>query len=214
MTQPATAERYYQLVLLWPTDHAKFNRYLSHLTPIVEPYGAALERQFSPQTIYAQGLERPETINLVYYASREAFSAFLRDERFRNIVHLRTESTRMASIEGLSTRGAAAAGDSSSRQYLIELARFGAGGEEAYRAYEVAAEPVMARYGYHVERVIRAESVSGLSFTPDIVKVAYFDAANGMDRFHGDVAHAHIETELYPAATSESLWIIARSTSP
>ena len=214
MNRPSNVERYYQLVLLWPRDRAKFASYLELLTPIVEPYGAGLERQFSVRESYAEGLARPETVNLVYYESPDAYSAFHRDQRFRDIVHLRTELTDMASVEGPSVRGEFAPGAAADRLYLIEIARYGSGGVDAYRAYEAEAEPVMARYGYHVERVIRPETANGLAFKPDVLKVAYFDAVDGMDRLHRDPAHAHIETVLYPRAASESVWIVGKVAMP
>jgi uncharacterized protein (DUF1330 family) len=208
------ADRYYQLVLLWPRDPAKFASYLERVRPLVEPYGAGLERQFSVRELFADGLKQPETVNLVYYGSRDDFSAFHGDQRFREIVHLRTESTDLASVEGPSVRGDVGAGAAAERVYLIEIARYDSGGAAAYRAYEAEAEPVMARYGYHVERAIRPETASGLPFEPDLVKVAYFDAPDGMERMHRDPAHAHIETVLYPRAVSQSVWIVAKAVAP
>lgn len=214
MNGPSNVERYYQLVLLWPRDRAKFASYLERLTPVVEPYGAGLERQFSVLESYAEGLVRPETVNLVYYRSSDAYTAFHQDSRFRDIVHLRTESTDMASVEGLSVRGEFALGAAAERLYLIEIARYGSGGLDAYQAYEAEAEPVMARYGYHVERVIRPETASGITFKPDVLKVAYFDTADGMARLHRDPAHPHIEAVVYPRAVSESLWIVGKAVLP
>jgi uncharacterized protein (DUF1330 family) len=214
MNRPSNGGRYYQLVLLWPRDRAKFASYLELLAPIVEPYGAGLERQFSVVESYAEGLVRPETVNLVYYGSWDAYTAFHRDPRFRDIVHLRTESTDMASVEGPSVRGEFAPGPAADRLYLIEIARYGLGGLDAYRAYEAEAEHVMAPYGYHVERVIRPETASGLAFKPDVLKVAYFEAADGMDRLHRDPAHVQIETVVYPRAVSASLWIVGKAALP
>jgi uncharacterized protein (DUF1330 family) len=208
MTNPTTSDRYYQLALLWPTDPPKFGHYCQLAAPIVAPYGGGLERQFTPATIHATGMTRPDTINLVYYASKQAFEAFVADEAFRAIVHLRSESTRMLSVEGSSVRVGPPA-SAADALYVIEIARFAAGGADAYQAYEREAEPIMARYGYHVERVLRAESAGGLSFEPDIVKVAYFESADGVARLEADPAHARIEAELYPKAVAESIWITA-----
>jgi uncharacterized protein (DUF1330 family) len=207
-------DRHYQLVLLWPRDPAKFAAYVECARPVVEPYGAGLERQFAVQEAYAKDFVRPTTVNLVYYASRGAYSAFLQDQKFRDIVHLRTESTDMASVEGPSVRHDFAAGVAGDRLYLIEIARYGVGGADAYQAYEAEAEPVMARHGYHVERVVRAESFSGFAFEPDLVKVAYFDTADGMERLHRDVAHTRIEHVLYPEAVTDSVWIIGKALTP
>jgi uncharacterized protein (DUF1330 family) len=209
-TSTTEPDRYYQLVLLWLKDPPTFHKYCGLLAPVVELYGAGLERQITPANIFGGELERPDLVNFVYYASRAAFTAFHRDEQFQKIVHLRTESTSLASVEGTTIRAEPAEGDASKRLYLIEIARFGPGGPDAYRAYEAEAEPIMKRYGYHVQRVLRAESAHGFPFTPDLVKVAYFEGPDGMDRMHGDPAHGRIENILYPAATSASVWIIGR----
>jgi hypothetical protein len=62
----------------------------------------------------------------------------------------------------------------------------------------------MARYGYHVERVLAPDSVVGFPVEPNIVKVVYFDRASGMDCLHEDPAHERIERELYPPPLSAS----------
>ncbi len=206
--------RYYQLVFLWLTDRPKFSRYVEQVTPFVAPYGGRLDRQVKPETFVAERLERPDVVNLVSSPDRESFDAFHRDEGFRRVVHLRTESTRMASAQGPSVRGEAPRGDAKDRLYLVELASYGDGGEAAYRAYEAEAEPVMARYGYHVERVFRPDRANGFPFVPDVVKVAYFDRSDGMDRVHGDPMHARIEHELYPKAAKTSVWVLGQSTGP
>jgi uncharacterized protein (DUF1330 family) len=206
--------RYYQLVFLWLTDRPKFARYVERVTPFVGPHGGRLDRQVKPETFVAEGLERPDVVNLVSSPDREAFEAFHRDEGFQSVVHLRTESTRMASAQGPSLRGGTSRSDPKTRLYLVELAAYGDGGEAAYRAYEAEAEPVMARYGYHVERAFRPEQASGFPFIPDVVKVAYFDAPDGMDRVHGDPMHTKIENELYPKAAKTSVWVLGASSGP
>lgn len=210
-TNPKPDLRYFQLALLWIRDAATFARYAELVTPIVKPYGAGLERQFRPATIYAQGMELPGVINLVYYDSRAAYRAFTEDPAFKAIVHLRTESITMASVEGTTIRIGAPQPQGAQRHWLIELARFGAGGVEAYQAYEREAEPVMERYGYAVDRVFQPDSHGGLPFAPDLVKVASFESAAGMERMHQDPAHARIEHDLYPAAVADSVWIVANA---
>lgn len=208
-TNPDADQRYFQLALLWIRDAATFARYGELVTPIVKPYGAGLEAQFRPQTIYAQGMQRPGMINLVYYESRGAYRSFVGDPAFKAIVHLRSESIDMASVEGPSTRVGSPRPDAGQRLWLVELARFGAGGIEAYHAYEREAEPVMERYGYAVDRVLHPESHGGLPFAPDVVKVASFESAAGMERMHQDPAHSRIEHEIYPGAVVDSIWIVA-----
>jgi uncharacterized protein (DUF1330 family) len=211
--EDAQQRRYYQLVFLWPTDTDKLGRYMKLAAPLVSPYGGRLDRQIAPETIYADGIERPTTINLVSNPTRELFDAFHHDEGFRAIVHLRSESTKMASVTGRPIRGAFVprqAGEQA-RLYVVELARFGAGGEAPYRAYERESEPAMARHGYHVEREIRPDGASGMPFVPDIVKIGWFEG-DGMAHMQADPTHARIEKELYPAAVAESIWVIGRAT--
>ena len=206
--------RYHQIVFVWIHDGPKFARYGTLVRPIVEPYDGRLDRQVKPVQFYADGMEQPDVVNLVSSPNRAEFDAFHRDERFREIVHLRSESITMRSASGPSVRGSLLPGDASKRLYVVELAAFGPGGEAAYRAYEAAVEPVMAKYGYHVERVFRPDRMHDLPFEPDLVKVAFFDTPDGMARMHTDPEHERIEKILYPEATRASIWVIGRATAP
>lgn len=210
MTQPVHEERYPQLVFIWFKDRPKFARYGELVAPIVEPYGARLDRQFQVVALYAEGLERPDVVNLVSSPTRERFEAFHREPKFLEIVHLRSESIVMAEAHGTVRRrdSGERAGAPAERLYVIELAKLGEGGERAYREHEEASEPVMRRYGYGVELEMRPEGSNGFPFSPDIVKVAYFDAKDGMERMHADPAHERIEKELYPRTTSSSIWLV------
>jgi uncharacterized protein (DUF1330 family) len=205
------AGRYHQLVLIWMRDPAKFGRYCEAAAPTVRRYGGDLERMITPDAIYAEGLAKPDVVNVVYYDDRQAFANLGRDPDFQQVVPLRSESIDMATVEGSSVAGSEAPGDVAQRLYLVEVARFGPEGPAGYRRYEEEAEPVMKRFGYHVERVLAPDTASGLPFEPDLVKVAYFDAPDGMERLHGDPLHARIEKELYPAAVRESVWVIGRA---
>jgi uncharacterized protein (DUF1330 family) len=204
---PAQHDRYSQLVFIWFVDRPTFARYAELVAPVVAPYGGRLDRQFNATAIYAEEMARPDVVNLVSNPTREQFDAFHRDPAFQNVVHLRTESIKMAQVHGTPRRRTSSASDAARRLYLIEIAKFGDGGESAYREYERESESVMAGYGYNVELELAPNASSGLSFSPDIVKIAFFDEPDGMDRFHADPAHARIETELYPKVVSGSIWI-------
>lgn len=207
---PSNAEtRYYQVVFLWTKDPAKFGRYLELATPVVDRYGGALERMLMPDVIYAEGVQKPDIVNIVYYDSREAFHALHQDPDFKKIVHLRSESVDLFAIDGAPLTGAVSSEALNKRLYLLEVAKLRAG-LAGYRRYEEQADPVMSRYGYHVERVMSAEDASGFSFRPDIVKVAYFDEQDGMERMHKDPEHGRIENDLYPSAVEKSVWVIGR----
>jgi uncharacterized protein (DUF1330 family) len=201
---------YYQLVFIQVRDAEKFGRYLGRMRPIVLRYGGALERMLAPEVVYAEWMAKPDAVNVVYYDDKEAFQAFNRDPAFREIEHLRAESIEMRVVSGVPISGEVAPGDAGDRLYVVEVARYGARGVDGYRAYEAEADPVMARYGYHVERVLAPDAAVGFPFEPTLVKVAYFDRASGMDRLHQDPAHERLEKELYPAAVSQSVWLIGR----
>jgi uncharacterized protein (DUF1330 family) len=207
----ATPSRYYQVVFIWMKDPATFGRYAALVEPVVRPYGGGLERRLIPDAIYAEGMAKPDIVNIVFCDSRAAFAAFEQDPEFAKIVHLRSESIDMASVAGVPTDGEVTQTDVADRLYLVEVVRFGPQGAKGYQDYEDQAEPVMHRYGYHVERRLTPDSASGFPFQPDLVKVAYFDSPDGMERFHTDPAHPRIENELYGAAVEQSIWVVGRA---
>jgi len=206
-----SSQRYYQVVLIWLKDPPKFQRYLELAAPIVGRYGGALERMITPESVYPQSVPKPTIVNVVYYDDRNAFAQLANDPDFQRIVHLRTESVDMAAVNGAALDGelvdTAGVGQ---RHYLVELAQFGVGGMAAYRDYEHESLPVLAEYGHRLERVIRADSASGLSFQPDVAKVTYFSDGDAMARLHADPRHEALERS-YPAATGDSLWIFGRA---
>jgi uncharacterized protein (DUF1330 family) len=205
--KPST--RYYQVVFLWLKDPPKFSRYLELAAPVVRRYGGDLERMLVPDTIYAEGVKKPDVVNIVYYDSRDAFHGLNKDPDFKAVVHLRSESIDMISIEGAPIAGNVSSEALANRVYLLEVGKFGAEGADGYRRYQELAEPVMKRYGYHVERIMSADSASGFPFTPDVVKVAYFDTPDGLDRMQKDPAHAKLD-EAYPASVPQSIWIVGK----
>jgi uncharacterized protein (DUF1330 family) len=209
--QDATPSRYYQVVFIWMKDPVRFGRYAALLEPVVRPYGGGLERRLIPDAIYAAGMPKPDIVNIVFYDNRAAFAAFDKDPEFAKIVHLRSESIAMASVAGMPVGWEVTQTDVGNRLYLVEVARFGPQGAQGYQDYEDQAEPVMRRYGYHVERRLAPDSASGFPFQPDLVKVAYFDSPDGMERLHEDPAHPRIENELYGAAVQQAVWVVGRA---
>lgn len=214
MAQEGTArdDRYYQIVFIWMRDPETFARYQKLAAPVVSRYGGALERMLLPETIYADGMGKPDIVNIVFCDSREAFVAFGLDPDFQRVVPLRSASIEMVAVDGVPMRGVVTQDGIAQRTYLVEVARFGPLGMKGYIDYEAQTEPLMRRYGYHVERVFTpdAEAGSGFPFRPDLVKVAYFDDQSGLDRWHEDAAHQRVERELYPAAVEQSIWVTGR----
>lgn len=206
----SATERYYQLVLVYIKDAATFQRYGEAAGPIVARYGGGLERMLSPEQVHGEGLEKPDMVNLVYYRDRQAALDLDADQDFQRILPLRGQSIEMAAIGGLPIGGDVSEAELAKRVYLVELAQYGPQGAAGYEAYERRAGQVMQPYGYHVERRIAPESVQGLPFAPDVVKVAYFDTQQGMDAMHQDPAHPELENELYPGAVARSLWLVAK----
>jgi uncharacterized protein (DUF1330 family) len=198
--------RYYQVVFIWLKDSQKFGRYVELLRPIVGRYGGALERMLAPDTVHAEGIRKPDVINVVHYESKAAFMSFQADAEFQRIVHLRSESIEMMSVQGFPMAGSPTGTDLEKRRYVLDFARY-AKGADAYKSYQEQAEALMGPHGYHVERVLAPDSVTDFPFKPDIVKVAYFDDAADMANVHANPAHRRIETEFYPEAVQQSVWV-------
>ena len=86
-------------------DAVTFGRYVALLEPVVRPYGGGLERRLVPDAISAEGMPKPDIVNIVFYDSRAALAAFDKDPEFAKIGHLRSESIDMASVAGVSVGG-------------------------------------------------------------------------------------------------------------
>jgi hypothetical protein len=67
----------------------------------------------------------------------------------------------------------------------------------------------MRNYGYHVERTFNPVKTFNMPFTPDVVKLAYFDSREGMQKMEQDPAHGSIEKE-YPSVVRQSIWIMGQ----
>jgi uncharacterized protein (DUF1330 family) len=201
--------RYYQVVFIWIKDGTKFARYLDLARPIVERYGGALERMLVPETIHGAGVTKPDIVNIVFYSDRDAFHRLGGDPEFQPLLAMRAEAIDMMSVEGIGSGGELRDGDLTARMYSVELAQFGSGGSASHAAYVSEAEPLMRRFGYHVERGLQPETSAGFPFTPDIVNVTYFDTADALARLDADPSHARVEG-LYGAAVSRSVWAFGR----
>jgi uncharacterized protein (DUF1330 family) len=208
-------ERYFRLFLIWLRKPKIFERYQREVAPVAARYGG-IERSLAPRQILGTDLTMPDIVNIVYFRTMASAAALHDDPQFQAVVPLRSASVDLAFVDGVMD-GVVDAGDTTEtgvadRRYLVELARFGEAGEAGYRAYEQEAGPFMAKFSYHVERVIRPDrDAVGLPFQPDLVKVAYFDSDADMDRMQQDPDHARFEGELYNRAVAESLWLFARA---
>jgi uncharacterized protein (DUF1330 family) len=209
MASSAHSARYYQVVFLWIKDGTKFTRYLELVRPIVERYGGALERMLIPETIHGDGVAKPDIVNVVFYSDREAFHRLSRDPDFQPLLAMRAEAIDMMSVEGVGSAGEVEDGDLAGRAYSVELAQFGSRGSAGHAAYVNEAEPVMRRFGYHVELTLQPETSTGFPFAPDIVNVTYFETVDALARLHADPSHARLEG-LYSASVSRSVWAIGR----
>jgi hypothetical protein len=210
MSKPPIDRRYYQLVLMRVKDAPLFGTFLDRVAPLAARHGHGLERMLAPDAIYANGIAKPDIVNVVYYENRGAFDAFESELDLQGLRELRSEALDLCTLAGWSSGDGVVPETSGPRRYIVEVARFGPRGADGYRAYEADADAAMARYGYRVERVIEPESASGLGFEPQLAKIAYFEPGDGMERFHADPAHARIERGLYPAAVDRSIWLTGR----
>jgi uncharacterized protein (DUF1330 family) len=204
-------ERYYQVVLIWMRDPAKFRDYLETLGPIVTRYSGAADISIEPTEIWADDLTLPQIVNLVHYDSKEAFERFNADPDFAAIVHLRDESVDLCAFGGWLVTADRSTSGLAERLYHIELVRFPDGSPAAYRRYEAEGESVMRRYGFQVEYVVELEPQPGQAPQPQLAKISCFPNKRTSAEFHNDPAHKQIETQLYPAAVSEPIWITGRA---
>jgi hypothetical protein len=210
----AHPEAYYRVWFIWIKDGEKFAEYQRAVAPVVGRYACSIERSLRPEIIYFEGLRKPDIVNIVKCDSEKTFLAFEGDRDFRDVVHLRSESTELLSIDCvLSEQAEAKAEDPDSRPgrrfYTLEIAQFRAQGKGDYLRYERRAERLMRNYGYHVERTFNPVKTFNMPFTPDVVKLAYFDSREGMQKMEQDPAHGSIEKE-YPSVVRQSIWIMGQ----
>jgi len=208
--------RLYQVVLIWVRDAETWARYGRQVAATAAKYGW-VERTIVPEEVYGDGVRLPDLLNIVYFDDGErGVAGWSRDPDFLEVVGLRSASIDMVDVYGVPERGDVHEDGLETRRYLVEFAQFGPGGQTAYLEYEREADSLMAPHGYHVERVIRPHGETALPFRPDVMKVAYFETADGFRRAQEAPGHARVENELYSAAVANSVWVVgrARSTAP
>lgn len=203
-------EKYYQVVMIWLKDPAKFQEYGQKMAPIVSKYGGNGERILSPvESFYGgktgQGLSKPDMVNIVFYDSKEAYEDFENDPEFKQIEHLRSESIKMVAIGGKVTGGELKSGNASQRLYMIEVGYFNDNGKN-YKTYEKASKGFNKRLGLNKERVLIPDQVWGDIEIPDLVTVKYIDDAADKSKMESDPDHSKIE-ELYGKAMKDLIWI-------
>lgn len=202
-------DKYYQLVLLWITDPVKFQEYLQKMAPVVTRYGGAADRSFQPSAIWAEGMELPQVVNLVHYDSKEAYQDFNDDPDFKQIEHLRSESTKIISYEGYLRLANPSGRRLNDREYNIEILSYKNGSPAAYSKYELEGEGKMREYGFDVEFILDIESKPSEQKKPNMAKVSYFNDARCKMNFERDPAHKDIEA-LYPSTIDSVIWISAK----
>ncbi len=202
--------KYYQVVMIWLKDPAKFQEYGQKMAPIVSKYGGNGERILTPiESFYGgktgQDLSKPDMVNIVFYDSKEAYEDFENDPEFRKIEHLRSESIKMVAIGGKVTGGELKSGNVSQRLYMIEVGYFNDNGKN-YKAYEKASKGFNKRLGLNKERVLIPDQVWGEIEMPDLVTIKYIDDAANKAKMEADPDHERIET-LYGKAMKDLIWI-------
>ncbi len=202
-------KQYYQVVMIWMKDPAKFQDYAGKMGPIVAKYGGNGERIISPvKSIYAgnAGIKQPDMINIVYYDSKEAYEKFENDPEFQKIKHLRTESIDMAGIGGFATEGEIKSGAVADRLYMLEFAYFKDGNSRAYNSYKKKSKSFYEKHGLFTERVFKPVDVFGNIEMPDRVSVLYHDRETRKEELQNDPRHKEIE-DLYAKSISDLIWI-------
>jgi uncharacterized protein (DUF1330 family) len=202
---------YHQLVFIWIRDPAGFADYLRELPPIVARYGGAADLSLRPTAFWADGLTRPDIVNLVHYDDRDAYRRFNADPDFARIEPLRAASVDLLTYEGHLTVADPSPAGVPGRVYNVELAGYRDATGEAYREYEERGEARMREYGYRVEYVLAADTTPADHPRPDMIKISSFPDEAARAAFEADPAHGQIEEKLYPAATDHVIWLTAQA---
>ena len=203
-------QKYYELVFIQVKDPKAFGEYGRKVFPIVKKYGGGLQRMLLPESVYGDGIKKPDLVNLVFYKNRAAYDAFHRDPEFLKIKPLRTKSIDMISIGAEKLEAGSSSSDLAGRYYMVELAYFKTAAGTRYQAYEAASRPVLGKYGYHLESKLAPIEVHGKLEKPDLLKVAFFNQTADLKRFEKDPRHKELETKLYPGAVRKSIWIMGK----
>lgn len=207
--------KYFQVVMIWIKDPAKFQDYGQKVGPIVAKYGGNAERIISPvESFYggttAKGFEAPHMVNIVYYDSKEAYVAFENDPEFLKIKHLRTESIEMAGIGGTVLGGELNLQEVANRLYMIEFAYFSDEEGKKYKKYEQKARSFNERSGLHRERILRPDARFGDIDLPDLVSIKYIEKAEYKAKMEADKDHPKVEKR-YGEAIRDLIWIEGRA---
>jgi hypothetical protein len=202
---------YHQLVFIWVRGPAVFAEYLRELPPIVARYGGAADLSLRPTTIWADGLDLPDIVNLVHYADRDAYQRFNTDPDFIRIEPLRAASVDLLTYEGYLTTADPSPAGTPERFYTVELATYRDGTGAAYRTYEERGENRMREYGYHIEYALAAETTPAGRPRPDLIKISSFRDEAARAAFEADPVHSEIEEKLYPAAVDHVVWLNAHA---
>jgi uncharacterized protein (DUF1330 family) len=99
-----TNVRFYHVVLISVRDSDLFERYQTTVAPVALDYGG-IERQLLPEQVYAEGVQRPDIVNVVYGRSPDFLRRLDADPRFQAVVSMRSDAIDMISITGDIGRG-------------------------------------------------------------------------------------------------------------
>ena len=204
-------DKYYQVVMIWVKDPAKFQKYGELMGPIVSKYGGRGERILTPVSTFYGGetgksLSQPHMVNIVYYDSKEAYEKFEKDPEFLKIKSMRDESIEMAGIGGTSLAGELIKGGVEDRLYMIEFAYYSDKKGSAYKKYEQGSQGFSQRLGLKKERVLKPDNSFGNIDMPDMVTVKYLEKESDKPNMEKDQDHSKVE-ELYGAAIRDLIWI-------
>jgi uncharacterized protein (DUF1330 family) len=202
--------RYHQLVFIWVRDPAMFADYLQNLPPIVARYGGAADLSLRPTTIRASHLALPDIVNLVHYDDKDAYERFTTDPEFQKIEPLRAGSVDLMTYEGYLRVSDPSPTEPTTRSYTVEVATYRDGTGEAYRAYEERAEPLMSKFGYHVDFILDPQTSPAGHPDPDLIKISSFPNQAARSAFDADPAHTEVEN-LYPAAANHAIRLTCQS---
>jgi hypothetical protein len=202
--------RCYEISLTQPAAGTNLAHCRQIIAPGAAPDAQEFERRLAIERIIAGDMDLARPANVTPGWTRSLLQGLA---RLSGLAALRIDDTQRASIRGLSIHSATPHAIRSDGQYIIEIARFGAGGARAYRHYEQAfMHPVLSRYGYQPELELQATRSSGLGFRADLVKIGCFSVADACERLwrYPDPDWAAFMRYLYRHVAPDSVWILAR----
>jgi hypothetical protein len=196
--------RLYSIIFIWIRDAPLFQSYLEQLGPIGRRYGGGLDLALLPEAVYGAGIEKPDLINVVYFATDANAEAFDADPEFLAIRPLRDRSIEMLGVQAKLVGGLP--GIDPSRRFTLEIAYLA--DREKFERCLAQQEPLLSDHGFRTERSFRALDSFGVHGRPDLLTIGSYPQ-EGFDSMHTDPRHADVERS-YATAVAKSIFVVGK----